>query len=65
MTVSLDITTKIEWTDAARERKLTVEVNPFDDMDVTYECPGTEDQVMNLDEPAWKALYQMMGEVKP
>lgn len=60
-----DITTKIEWNDPDRKRKLTVDLNPFDDMDITYETSGAEDQVLSLDEHAWKALYEMMGEVKP
>ena len=64
MTVLMDITTKIEWSDTYSERKLIIEVNPTGDMDITYEVSGTEDQVLNLDEHAWKALYEMMGEIK-
>ena len=60
-----DISTTLTWTDDVLERKITVHVHPVNDMDVRYECGGAEDQLLEMDEHAWHALYEMMGEVKP
>ena len=55
----------LTWTDEASKRKITVHVHPVNDMDVRYECRGTVDQLLEMDEHAWHGLYEMMGEVKP
>jgi len=65
MSQKIDIATTLTWTDDANRRKITVHVHPVNDMDVRYECQGTEDQLLEMDEHAWHALYEMMGEVKP
>ena len=65
MSQKIDIFTKMRWTSEDGKRSLTVAVHPVNDMDVTYECSGTEDQLLEMDEHAWHALYEMMGEVKP
>jgi hypothetical protein len=65
MTGRVDITTKMVWTDDDGKRSITVSVHPVGDMDVKYQCSGTEDQLLEMDEHAWHALYEMMGEVKP
>jgi hypothetical protein len=65
MTGRVDITTKMVWTDDDGKRSITVSVHPVNDMDVLYKCSGTEDQLLEMDETAWHALYGMMGEVKP
>lgn len=67
VTQRFDISTTMTmtWTDEANKRKITVHVHPVNDMDVRYECRGTEDQLLEMDEHAWHALYEMMGEVKP
>jgi len=65
MSQKIDIYTKMVWSDPGNKRTLTVSVHPIGDMDVRYECPGVEDQLLEMDEDAWHALYEMMGEVKP
>ena len=65
MSQKIDIFTKMRWRSDDGKRSLTVSVHPVGDLDVCYECPGVEDQVLEMDEHAWHALYEMMGEVKP
>lgn len=56
-----DMTTKATWREQGTggERRISVELGPHDDMVIRYECPGCEDQLLELDEPAWKALMEM------
>ena len=66
MSQKIDIFTKMVWRDPCQyKRTITVSVHPVGDLDIKYECPGTEDQLLEMDELAWHALYEMMGEVKP
>ena len=65
MSQKIDIFTKMVWRDPDHKRTITVSVHPINDMDIRYECEGTEDQLLEMDELAWHALYEMMGEVKP
>jgi hypothetical protein len=65
MTGRVDIYTKMVWTSDDSKRTITVSVHPVGDMDVKYQCSGTEDQFLEMDEHAWHALFSMMGEVKP
>ena len=64
MTGRIDITTTMAWTSEAGKRKMTIQVNPVDDMYIHHECQGIEDQVLEMDQHGWHALYAMMGEVK-
>jgi hypothetical protein len=61
----IEIFTKMRWTSDDGKRSITVSVHPVGDMDIRYECSGAEDQLLELDEPAWHALYEMVGGVKP
>jgi len=65
MSSKIDMTTIMVWRDpdSTNKRKLTVWVSPFDEVNIRYEVSGVEDQVLYIDEPAWHALYSMLGEV--
>jgi hypothetical protein len=67
MSVKFDIATTLWWDEheGIDGRKLSVFVNPMNDVVIRYRCSGVEDQVLNMDEHAWHALYEMLGEVKP
>jgi hypothetical protein len=65
MSQRIDIFTQMKWTSDDGKRSLTVSVHPINDLDIRYQCSGIEDQLLEMDEHAWHALYEMMGEVKP
>jgi hypothetical protein len=65
MSQRIDISTNMVWKSDDGKRELSVFVNYANDVNVLYQCPGAEDQLLELDEHAWHALYEMMGEVKP
>ena len=71
MKPTFEISTTMVWKEETngpkptQPRKLVVTVSPHGDMDIHYDHPGCDDQLLELDETAWHALYAMMGEVRP
>jgi hypothetical protein len=66
VSVDFNITTTMTWdSDQPSKRKLTVCAGPLGNLVIRYDVQGLQDQLLEMDEHAWHALYEMMGEVKP
>ena len=59
------VETKLRWRDDSQKRTLWLTHDADGDVRIVYAYDeGCEDQVLELDEHAWKALCAMLGEIQ-